>query len=48
LLYRLAGATSNVQAPERDIESELLTHLGVEAEVRWTEPQLPPRPPAKP
>jgi len=48
LLYRLAGAISNVQAPERDIESELLARLGLEAEVRFVEPQITPKPPAKP
>jgi phenylacetate-CoA ligase len=43
-----AGAISNVQDPKRDIESELLARLGLEAEVRFVEPQITPKPPAKP
>ena len=43
-----AGAISPPQDPRREIESELLARLGVEAEVRWTEPQPPLTPPAKP
>jgi phenylacetate-CoA ligase len=43
-----ASTISSAQDPKRDIESELLARLGVEAEVRFIEPQLPPKPPAKP
>ena len=43
-----AGAISTAQDPKRDMESELLARLGLEAEVRWTEPQPPPKPPGKP
>jgi phenylacetate-CoA ligase len=38
-----AGAISPPQDPRRDIESELLARLGVEAEVRWIEPQFQPK-----
>jgi phenylacetate-CoA ligase len=39
-----AGAMTPAQDPSRDIESELLARLGVEAEVRFIEPQFPPKP----
>jgi hypothetical protein len=38
-----AGAISPPQDPRRDIESELLARLGVEAEVRWSEPKFQPK-----
>jgi phenylacetate-coenzyme A ligase PaaK-like adenylate-forming protein len=43
-----AGTISTAQDPKRDIESELLARLGVEADVRFIEPQFQPKPPAEP
>ncbi len=39
-----AGTITAAQDPKRDIESELLARLGVDAEVRWIEPRRPPKP----
>jgi len=39
-----AGAMAPTRDPKRDIESELLARLGVEAEVRYIEPQPSPQP----
>jgi phenylacetate-CoA ligase len=36
-----ANTVSSTQDPKREIESELLAHLGIEAEVRFIEPQQP-------
>ena len=35
-----AGTLTAAQDPKRDIESEFLSRLGVDAEVRWIEPRL--------
>ena len=42
-----AGAMSPTRDPKRDIESEILARLGVQAEVRYIEPQPQPDRPAK-
>ena len=39
-----AGTITAAEDPKRDIESELLTRLGVDAEVRWIEPRRDPKP----
>jgi hypothetical protein len=46
--YLSAHIISTAQDPKRDIESELLARLGVEAEVRFIQPQFQPNRPAKP
>ena len=43
-----AGSMWPTHDPRRQIESELLARLGAEAEVRYIQPQLPPKPPAQP
>ena len=43
-----AGSMWPTHDPRRQIESELLARLGVEAEVRFIQPEVPPKPPTAP
>jgi phenylacetate-CoA ligase len=43
-----AGAVSSTEDPKREIESELLARLGIEAEVRFVEPEQAPPSTRKP
>ena len=46
--HLFAGTITAAEDPKRDIESELLARLGVDAEVRWIEPRREPTSPPKP